>query len=417
MVTEEMLSPYRVLDLSDEKGALCGRILGDLGADVIKVERPGGDPQRSIGPFYGGVADPEKSLFWFAYNANKRGITLDIESAEGRNIFQDLVRRADVVVESFPLGYMGSLGLDYPALSQINQGLIMVAITPFGQSGPYRDYKGSDIVCTAMGGFMYMTGDPARAPLQVSFPQAYLHAGSEAAVAALIALYHKGMTGHGQFVDMSIQHSVVPLTANAIPFWEMRGINLCRVGQLRGGVSLNIKQRQLWRGKDGFVNFWILGGGFGEKSNRALAQWMEEEGMADDFIRNIDWHSFDQSKVEPEIQKHLEEMVMNFLLRFPRAKLYEEAVKRSISLGPVSNTKDIVENPQLEDREYWVNVRHDELKATVRYPGTFAKVSPAASLQIRRRAPLIGEHNREIYEQEMGLGKEQISRLKSANII
>jgi len=417
MDTKEMLLPYCVLDLSDEKGALCGKILGDLGADVIQIERPGGDPQRSIGPFHGGGADPEKSLFWFAYNANKRGITLDIESAQGKEIFRDLVRRTDVVVESFHPGYMDSLGLGYSALSQINRGLIMVSITPFGQSGPYSGYKGCDIVCTAMGGFSYMIGEPDQAPLRISFPQAYLHAGSEAAVATLIALYYKGITGQGQFVDLSIQHSMVSLTGNAIPFWEMNGVILRRVGHLRGGVSLNIKQRQLWQCKDGFVSFWILGGGFGEKSNRALAEWMDEEGMADDFVRSMDWHYFDQSKTEPEVQRHLEEMVATFFLRYTKDKLYEEAIKRGISLAPVSTSKDILENPQFEDRGFWDDVRHDELNSTIRYPGSFAKVSSTTPLRIRRRAPLIGEHNREIYEQEMGLSQEQVGRLKSANII
>ena len=412
-----MLLPYRVLDLSDEKGALCGRMLGDLGADVIKIEKPGGDPQRHIGPFYSGVANPEKSLFWFAYNANKRGITLDIESAEGRKIFRDLIGHADVVIESFHPGYMDSLGLGYSALSQINQELIMVSITPFGQTGPYSGYKGSDIVCAAMSGFLHMTGEPDRAPLQVSFPQAYLHAGSEATVATLIALYHRGITGQGQLVDMSIQHSLVSVTGNAIPFWEMNGIILRRVGHLRGGVSLNIKQRQLWRCEDGFVNFWILGGGFGEKSNRALTEWMKEEGEADDFIKNMDWHSFDQSKVEPEVQYHLEAMVAKFFLKYPKDKLYEEAVKRGISLAPVSTPKDIAESPQLRDREFWADVRHDELNVTVRYPGSFARVFSNSPLRIRRRAPLIGEHNEEIYEQEMGLNQEQVSRLKEANII
>ena len=195
---EGMLSPYRVLDLTDEKGFLCGKLLGDLGADVIKVERPGGDPARSIGPFYHDEADPEKSLFWFAFNTSKRGITLDIETAEGQEVFKRLVESADFVIESFPPGYMDQLGLGYSALEEVNPGIIMVSITPFGQTGPYKDYKAPDIVAWAMGGSMYPFGNADRPPVRISHhSQAYLHASGEAAVGAMLALYYRSITGEG----------------------------------------------------------------------------------------------------------------------------------------------------------------------------------------------------------------------------
>ena len=163
-----MLGPYRVLDLTDEKGLLCGKIPGDLGADVIKVERPGGDPARNTGPFYHNEADPEKSLFWFAYNTSKRGITLDIETTDGQDIFKKLVKTADFVIESCPPGYMDRLGLSYSALERVNPGIIMVSITPFGQTGSYRDYKAPDIVAWAMGGIMYINGNADSPPVRVS---------------------------------------------------------------------------------------------------------------------------------------------------------------------------------------------------------------------------------------------------------
>ena len=159
-----MLDQYRILDLTDEKGLLCAKLLGDLGADVIKIERPGGDPARNVGPFYHDEPDPEKSLFWFAFNTSKRGIILDIETAEGQGAFKRLVASADFVIESFPPGYMDKLGLGYLALEKINPGIILVSITPFGQTGPYRDYKTSDIVAWAMGGQMYSWGDADRPP-------------------------------------------------------------------------------------------------------------------------------------------------------------------------------------------------------------------------------------------------------------
>ncbi|MFC1948616.1 CoA transferase [Chloroflexota bacterium] len=159
-----MLSPYRALDLTDEKGLLCGKILADLGADVIKIERPGGDPARNIGPFYHDEPDPEKSLYWFAYNTSKRGITLDIETTDGKEIFKQLVKNADFIIESFPPGYLDSIGLGYSALEKIKPDIILISITPFGQTGPYKDYKTSDIVAWAMGGEMAPFGDPDRPP-------------------------------------------------------------------------------------------------------------------------------------------------------------------------------------------------------------------------------------------------------------
>jgi crotonobetainyl-CoA:carnitine CoA-transferase CaiB-like acyl-CoA transferase len=169
------LEGYLALDLTDEKGFLCGRILGDLGVDVIKVEPPGGDPSRRIAPFYKDIPDPEKSLYWFAYNANKRGITLNIESEEGKEIFKKLVKTAHFVIESHSPGYMDSLGLGYPSLSRVNRAIILTSITPFGQAGPYASYKASDITEMGMCGLMYLCGDPDLPPARISFPQAYLH--------------------------------------------------------------------------------------------------------------------------------------------------------------------------------------------------------------------------------------------------
>ena len=166
--TDTMLSPYRVLDLTDEKGQLTGKLFGDLGADVIKVEKPGGDPSRNLGPFYHDEVDPEKSLNWFAFNTSKRGITLDIEKSEGQELFKKLVKTADFVIESFPPGYMDNLGLGYSDLEKVNPGIIMAAITPFGQTGPYRDLKAPDIVLWAMGGRMFAIGDADRPPLRMS---------------------------------------------------------------------------------------------------------------------------------------------------------------------------------------------------------------------------------------------------------
>ncbi len=161
-----LMSGYRALDLTDEKGFLCGQFLGGLGVDVIKVERPGGDISRNIPPYYKDIVHPEKSLYWMHGNRNKRGITLDIENPEGREIFEELVRTADFVFESFDPGYMESLGLGYPALEKINPRIIMTSISPYGQTGPYSGFKYDDLTLFAMGSTMLLSGEEDRAPVR-----------------------------------------------------------------------------------------------------------------------------------------------------------------------------------------------------------------------------------------------------------
>ena len=194
-----LLYPYRVLDLTDDRG----KILADLGADVLQIEPPGGSPARDIGPFYGDDPRPEKSLFWWAYAANKRSITLDLEQKDGQALLKKLVTEADFLIESYSPGYLERLGLDFKHLASINPKLVMVSITPFGQDGPYSNYQASDIVGMALGGFMYLTGDEDRAPIRVSFPHFYLHGAAAGASAAMLAHTYRVTTGRGQHVDVS----------------------------------------------------------------------------------------------------------------------------------------------------------------------------------------------------------------------
>ena len=184
-----MLSPYRVLDLTTERGLLCGQILGDLGADVIKVEPPGGSPARQLGPFYQDQPHPDRSLYWWSYNRNKRGITLNLESPDGQALLRRLVTSAHFLIESDTPGALAQHGCSYADLATLNPALVYVSITPFGQDGPKANYAESDLVVLAAGGPLILTGDEDRAPVRVSVPQAYLHASGQAAVAALIAVW------------------------------------------------------------------------------------------------------------------------------------------------------------------------------------------------------------------------------------
>jgi crotonobetainyl-CoA:carnitine CoA-transferase CaiB-like acyl-CoA transferase len=410
-VNQKILEPFRVLDLTDEKGFLCGKILADMGADVIKLEKPGGDVSRHIGPFYNRTPDTQKSLFWFAYNLNKRGITLNIENTGGKDIFKKLVKDADFVIESFPTGYMEKLGLGYSELSDINPRIIMTSITPFGQTGPYKHYKGSDITVMAMGGLMYITGNPDQIPLRISFPQSFLITSAHAAAATMIAHYHRQTTGEGQHVDSSAQQCVLWEIANAIPLWELNRIILKRVGSYQSGRLTETKQRLLWKCRDGYIIFVVIGGAFGVKANKRLFGWMEEEGMSLGQLKDFDWDSFDMAQQTPEMQDMIESPIAEFFTKFTKAELYEGALKRGIMLCPVSTAGDIVKNKQLSAREFWVDIDHPELSTSIPYPGAFIKMSETPC-ELKHRAPLIGEHNQEIYEKELGISGAELASLR-----
>ena len=411
-----MLKSYRALDLTDEKGFLCGRILGDLGADVIKAERPGGDLSRNIGPFYHDKPEPDKSLYWFAFNANKRSITLNITHEEGKAIFKRLLKGSDFIIESFPPGYMESLGLGYEEIRRINSRLIFISISPFGQTGPYRDYKASDITLMATGGFMFLTGDKNRPPLRISVPQAYLHGGLQAAAGAMVALYWREKTGKGQHVDLSIQHAITVTTLNTPAFWYLNQITIHRAGPFRVGGRAHIEQRNLWSCKDGYITTIIVGGELGAPVNRRLVEWMDSEGMANDFLKNIEWEKLDMAKISSELLTAIEDPIGRFFKVHTKKELYEGAVKRQIWFYPVQTCEELMDSPQLHARDFWVNAEHPALKTFFSYPGPFIKSSEFYP-GIRRCAPNPGEHNNEIYEQEMGMSKEELVMLRKTEVI
>lgn len=409
------LSRYRVLDLTSEKGMMCGRILADMGIDVIKIEPPGGDPARNIGPFYHNRPDPEKSLFWFALNINKRGITLNLNTEDGRQIFMSLLPKIDIVIESFPVGFLAQLGLSYNELSRVNHRLIMASITGFGQKGPYKDFKAPDIICMAMGGEMHLTGDPDRPPLRVGFPQAYLHAGAEAATACLAALWHREMTGEGQYIDVSAQECVAWLGFYNMPVWDLFKKNIKRQGGQREITGV-ISFRFLFPVADGYVSFLALGGETRAESQRKLIEWMDKEGMADDFIKQFDWDSYSAAGLTAEVSKKIENCFRRFFLTKTRKELFHFALQNGCFIAPVNTAEDILKSPHFQARGFWIEVDHPELRATLTYPGFPYSFSETPCI-VRRRSPLIGEHNFEIFCQELGLTEQQLVTLKSAGIV
>lgn len=412
-----LLAPFCVLDLTDELGFLCGKILGDLGADVIKIERPGGDPARMIGPFYKDQAQPEKSLYWFGFNTNKRGITLNLESERGKKLFTQLAAGAEFIVESFPPGHLEGLGLGYNSLSRINPGLVFTSITPFGQTGPYSRFRASDIEIMAMSGCMSLTGDPDRPPLRISFPQSYQWTGSYAAVGTLIAHLYRQRTQVGQQVDVSAQACLLWAFSHAHTFWDLNRQLERRAGSRMTGRSITGAQmRVFWPCNDGYLNFIIYGGEAGRKTNQALVEWMVSKGMAPEFLKQKDWKSFNIAEVTQEEIDAMEEPIARFFRGVTKKEFFEAVIEREMLGYPVGTMEEIFADPQLQARGFWEEIEHPELKTRLTYPGGFAKFSQAPC-KIWRRAPLIGEHNEEVYCGKLGLSKEDLGRLQEDGTI
>ena len=412
-----LLSPYRVLDLTDQRGLLCGKILADLGADVIQIEPPGGSAARKLGPFYHDQEEPEKSLYWWSYAANKRGITLNLESPKGKEVLLRLVKEAHFVIESASLGYLSGLGLGYDSLAQINPALVMVSITPFGQDGPYANYNAPDIVGIALGGFMWLTGDADRPPVRVSSPHFYLHGSAAGATGAMLAHTHRALTGQGQHVDVSCQQAVARTLAHAPQQWDVNQVLLKRMGVYRQTSGDNVV-RISWPCKDGYVNYAAGGGGGGSAtSTRALLAWMDEEGMGDEYLNSVNWEELGYGEMRAELMVRVIDPLMRFFSTHTRAELVQGSVERRILMFAVSTPKDILAHPHLAARGYFQEIHHQELGASFTYPGSFIKNMEGGRLGPRRQPPLIGEHNEEIYQGELGLTLGEIASLKSEGVI
>jgi benzylsuccinate CoA-transferase BbsE subunit len=390
----KLLEPYRVLDLTGPLGFLTGKILADLGADVIKIEPPGGDPARRLPPLLG-----SESLFWLAHNVNKRSVTLDIHSDAGRELFLRLVATSDFVLESSQPGTLEVLGLGYDTLSKDNPVLIVVSITPFGQQGPYIDFQASDLEIMAASGAMSLAGERDCEPMRITAPQAPMWVGAEAAMGALTALAHRAVTGKGQRVDVSAQAAVISALAHAPAFWDVNRVNPERDGIYVTGRSVNrARMRVFWPCLDGWINFIIYGGAAGRHTNQQLVSWMDENGMAPEWLKRVDWNTIDVTAVKQDEVDKLEAPIFEFFSTLTKQGFLEGALKRQMLGYPVSTVEDIYRDPQLEARQFWQDVEDPQSRVPLTYPGGFALFNGERPA-IRRPAPAAGQHNREIFEE------------------
>jgi len=361
-----MLDGLRTLDCSDRLGWLAGRMLADLGAEVVKVEPPDAEL---------GAAD------WQAYNANKRLLRLDLRRPRERDALASLLVHADVLIETAAPDSPQAELFRPDALRARNPRLIQVSIRPFGMDGPRTHWQASDLELMAAGGAMSLAGQPGGAPMRVSAPQACLWAGAQAAVGALVALAHRGATGAGQQVTVSAQAAVLTALAHAPTFYDLLGEVPTRCGEYITGRTLTgARMRAFWPCRDGYINFVLYGGVAGRRSNQQLAGWMRESGAPLGVVAGVDWTTFDPKPLTQAQIDELEQPILRFFAGLAKREFLEGAAAREMLGYPVSTVEDIAADPQLEARGFW----DDPQSATgerVRHCGSFAMVD-------RKRAPL-----------------------------
>ena len=415
-MTNGPLAGLRVLELADEKGQFCGKLLGDLGADVVKIEPPGGEDCRHVGPFLDDIPHPERSLSFWYYNTSKRGITLDLETHDGRQLFVRLTATADVILETFRPGFLPSLGLGYDSLLRNNARLILCSLTPFGQTGPWRDYLSSDLLHMAAGGEMascgYDEADAANAPPIAPGGGNAWHMGCHYAYMAIIAaLVHRTVTGQGQYIDVSIHDACALTTEAAIANYVYRGEVVRR--QTGRHHAAGATPRTQFRAKDGTYVCALVGGRLNPKFVRDLADLLGSYGMAGDLN---DPKYQDQAVITANTSHIIDELVANFIASLPAEEVYHAAQERGFTWGAVRAPEALLDDAHLHDRGFWKQVEHPELGRRFIYPGE-AAIYNGSPWRISRRAPLIGEHNTEIFCDELGLSRGELAVLAESRVI
>ena len=394
------LEGIKVLDLTHHiAGPYCTKLLADFGADVVKIERPGsGDPARRMGPFFQDDPDPDKSIPFLYLNTSKRSVTIDLKTDAGRNAVRRLARDADLVVENFSPTVLPSLGLGYETLRALNPRLVVVSISNFGQTGPYRDYKAADIVEYALGGQMYIFGSNDREPLKHAFHQAQFKAGTNAATAATIALYDQQLTDRGQWVDVSIQESIASALRDIVSLYTYSGAIKWRQAAHTGEMP-----RAPVRVKDGY----IVPISFGGVDWESIGDFLEAPELKD--------ARFSTPEGRSQHARELDRALESAFGRWRKLDLFHAAHRgRTHTYGLVQSPPEVVENAQYAARGYFVEIDHPVAgKAT--YPGAPLSMD-GTPWRARSPAPTLGQHSQEVLGDELGYSSEELEQMGALGV-
>lgn len=407
-----MLSPYRVLDCTDDRGHLAGMLLAQLGADVVLIEPPEGSGARRRGPYAGDQPGPDNGLWHWAYNRGKRSVAADLSTDAGRDTLRTLAAAADVLLWS---GRPGALPVTYDELAAVNPGLVMVAMTPFGLDGPKADWAAADMVVCAAGCQLALTGNRDMPPLRIGAPQGYVHGSADMAVAALIGLTERRRSGRGQLADVSAQVSVMQAsfgyTINAA--WNAP---LMR----RSGDSIDFgdyKVRWTYPAADGEVSITLLFGAAMKEFTANLFQWIWEEGGCDEATRDKPWEDLwvrITSGLEPASEPdRLADVIAAFTSRRTKAELAAEARRRRVLLAPIATLTEVMENEHLTERGFWDRVRPPGSSREHRFPGRFV-VPSGSSLRQLSPAPMLGANTNEVLAEWAGRTRAEAAPAQGA---
>ena len=423
-----MLPGLRVLDATVGDAAFCGRILADLGADVIRVEPPEGDRGRRLPPFasHGDRSGQPVSLYWNFLNLNKRGVTLNLNDDQGRSLFKQLASNVDVLVESFPPGTLHAAGLGYEQLASDSPQLVVTSITPFGQDGPYAEFPATDLISLAMAGNLGPSGYPDRPPNRISVDQAMLLGAAEASTATVVALLAREHLGSGQHIDVAVHDVLVELFGRtSLVRWQAEQKSFERQGdQARVGLGL-ITRRSVFTCADGYINFQVLGG-VNSHFVQNLADWMTECGWTDDGTRpdggvtKFDWIAYEYGVLDSEGLSTAEAEFEQFFLTKTSAELLRESLKRRLMIFPISRPSEILALEPLVELDQVAPQQlegegadeHAEIIAPTRYFN-----SSLLDWSEGGRAPSLGEHNDAIFGGELGMSGAELEAARNAGAI
>ena len=401
---EAALDDLKVIELGDFVSAPFGaRLLADLGAEVIKVEPPQGESSRKHGPFPGDVPDPEKSGLFLFLNFNKQSITLNLETVTGLEILKELLHEADILVGNLLPSYLEALGLDYPALEASYPGLIVTSITPYGCSGPYSQWTGTSLTAQALSGLPLSRGEPGREPL--AFP-AYLsqfETGLGAAIATLEALFARDFLGQGQHVDVSEWQFLSTFYGHTT---VLKNFPSARQPQGRRGARAGAAYPfEVLQCKDGYVYLIIM----------RAREWQRMLEM----IGNPEWSTdpkySDRVAIGRNYADEVDALMLPWFMQRTKREIFDLCREHSVPFAPVNTAEDLVEDPHLQDRDFFIEISHPRA-GTYRYPGAPYKWSEA-KWEVRYPAPLLGQHNQEILQSKLGYSHAEIARLRGAGVV
>jgi CoA:oxalate CoA-transferase len=403
-MNQQALADVKVLEFSDFiSGPYCGKLLSNQGAQVIKVEKPGlGDKARSWGPFPQNLPHPEKSGLFLFLNTNKSGVTLNADTAAGIKIFKELLKWADVLVEDHAVKEMKDWGLNYAEIKKINPSIVMTSITPFGQTGPFKNYKGNDLIAAhasteAFGNPDEGVTDPAAMPpLKVPYHAADFMSGLTATACTLGALLGRGNTGRGQHIDLSKQEALASITRQQLAYYSVMEENPSReFGRKKFGGFL-------YPCKDGYVVIWIGPHYHLVVKMMGDPEWSKEPMFADPLQRN-------------SYIVELNQLISAWTIEHAAEEINNMALQHGVPCSLVRNVEDLVNDEQLKFREFWREIDH-EIAGKLKYPGAPFRMSgtPAA---IERPAPMLGEHNEKVYCGMLKYSREQLVRMRQGGII